>query len=478
MCATAAMAQKPAELPLRIWQHNDTARVDTVYNSTFYLVGVTDPAASATIAGEKCHVYRTGSFGAEVTLQPGLNEIPVAVSADGGRAASRTVRIALASRPAENATATEQETPLDKPMRLVTKDGAYLQFGNGSDRLGGSKMGYLDDGIELTAVAQTRNLYRVKLGDNMAGYISKYDVETGGDGAPYVNTGNASIRADGKVDRLTISLPRRIPYWARTEIDPATLKVTLYGAMNNTNWLTQAGDLGMVEFVDVVQESAGVLTYVLRLKEKYAWGYSVHYSGSSLVVEVRHRPASLELKDLVIGLDAGHGGKYPGAISPSGLTEKEVNLDIVLEMARLLRKRGAKVVLTRDGDTGPSMVERKKTWRDAGVDLAVSVHNNASGNPLKPMGTSAYYKHIANRAFAQALHKSVLSLGVADFGLTGNFNFSLNAPTECPNALVEVLFMSSLPEEELLADHDYRCRLAAKIVDGIVDYLREVKKSL
>ena len=56
----------------------------------------------------------------------------------------------------------------------------------------------------------------------------------------------------------------------------------------------------------------------------------------------------------------------------------------------------------------------------------------------------------------------MLSLGLADFGLTGNFNFSLNSPTEYPNALVEVLFMSSLAEEELLADPDYRKQLAAK----------------
>ena len=67
---------------------------------------------------------------------------------------------------------------------------------------------------------------------------------------------------------------------------------------------------------------------------------------------------------------------------------------------------------------------------------------------------------------------------LADFGLTGNFNFSLNGPTEYPNALVEVLFMSSLPEEELLADPAYRTRLARGVVDGILDYLAQVRKSV
>ena len=71
----------------------------------------------------------------------------------------------------------------------------------------------------------------------------------------------------------------------------------------------------------------------------------------------------------------------------------------------------------------------------------------------------------------------MLSLGVENFGLTGNFNFSLNGPTEYPNTLVEGLFMSSLPEEELLASPEYRRQMAQKVVDGIIDYLEIVKKA-
>ena len=89
----------------------------------------------------------------------------------------------------------------------------------------------------------------------------------------------------------------------------------------------------------------------------------MHYQGNMLVIAVRHRPKSLDLADLTIGLDAGHGGEFPGARSPSGLLEKDVNLDIILKMADMLRAKGAKVVLTREGDTGPSMTERKRIWQ-------------------------------------------------------------------------------------------------------------------
>ena len=71
----------------------------------------------------------------------------------------------------------------------------------------------------------------------------------------------------------------------------------------------------------------------------------------------------------------------------------------------------------------------------------------------------------------------MLELGVPDFGLTGNFNFSLNAPTEYPNALVECLFMSSLPDEEMIADPATHKPIAEKVVAGLEEYLQNVKKS-
>ncbi len=474
MATPAMLAAKGPSLKI----YRDEQPTDTVYAERYYLIGVTEPGAEATVDGRDCHVYRTGSFGAELTLKPGENIVPV-TARRGRDVTRRDVRLVyMTERPASKAAVAPVTEDLATPVNIITRPGAYLQHGNGSDRLGGSKMSFLTEGIELTADGETGNLYRVALGESDHAYIQKSAVEAGGRGGAVVNTGSISIANTDSTDRIVVSLPRRLAFYDRAEIDPSTILVTLYGATNNSNWVTQRNATSMVDYLDLRRDSQDALTLVIRLKDRYTWGYSVDYQGNNLVIEVRHRPASLDIKDLVIGLDAGHGGEYPGAISPSGLTEKEVNLDIILKAAEMLRGMGATVVLTRDGDTGPSMTERKRIWRESGVDIAVSVHNNASGNPLVPMGTSAYYKHISNRALAQDLHDSMLSLGLANFGLTGNFNFSLNMPTEYPNALVEVLFMSSLPEEELLADPDYRTRLAEKVVEGLLNYLARVKASL
>ena len=470
-----ALTAAARELPLKVYC-DDESRLDTVYRSTLYVIGVTEPGATATINGDTAHVYRTGSFGAELTLRPGANKITLAARKGRDKASTSFTTVYVADRPAPARAAAPATEALAEPLAVKTLPGAYLQYGNGGDRLGGSKMGYLDGDIVLKAVGQTERLYQVALGDSRTAYVPKEYVETATVMPSTVNTGSATISNMGTFDRITLALPARVPYWTRAEIDPQTILVTLYGVTNNSNWITQYNNLGIIDFVDFRQTASDQLTIVIRLRDKYQWGYHVEYKENRLFVDVRHRPESLALKDLTIGLDAGHGGKYPGAYSPSGLKEKDVNLDIILNVAEMLRAKGAKVVLTRDGDTGPSMTERKDIWREANVDIAISVHNNASGNPLKTMGTSCYYKHISNRALASALHESILTLGVANFGLTGNFNFSLNAPTEYPNALVEALFMSSLPEEELLADPDYRRALAAKIVAGLESYLHAASR--
>ena len=241
--------------------------------------------------------------------------------------------------------------------------------------------------------------------------------------------------------------------------------------------MTQYNELGMIDYLDLQQVESDVLRLVIKLKEKYCWGYSVHYEGNNLIVEVKHAPKNLSLNALTIGLDAGHGGDALGAVSTTGLNEKDVNLSIVREVEKLLKKKGAKVVLSRTDDRAMTMTERKKIFREANVDLMVSVHNNAGGSPLVPMGSSTYYKHITNRDLASTLLKRMLELGYENYGLTGNFNFSLNMPTEYPNALVECLFMSSLPDEELLADPDTHRKIAEKIVAGLEDYLQQVSDS-
>lgn len=448
---------------------------DTTSASKVNIVAVTSPTATAQINGEAVKVYKTGSFGAPVELQMGDNKIDISVT-EGTESKSQTVNVYRKEKTPQKSQAAPQDIMYSTPYVGATKENAFLVYGNGDDRLGGSKMGFIAKDIPMKVVGENGELYKVQLSDHRYAYIEKIYIDQAQpqELAP-VNTGSWSVTNQGSSDRISIALPRRLPYRSWTLIDPSTICIELFGAMDNSNWITQHGPLGIIDYVYFEQPESDVYKVVIRLKEKNCWGYAIDYSGNTLRIDVRHKP-SLKLKDLTIGLDAGHGGAgSSGAVSPSGMKESDINLDIIMRLRDLLEKSGAKVVLTRDSDTGLTMRQRKEIWRDAKVDIAISVHNNAGGSPYQAMGTSVYYKHLFDRPLAECMHASMLQLGVADYGLTGNFNFALNGPAEYPNVLVEALFMSSLIDEEMLADPDMRQQIAKQIFKGLATYLEQNK---
>jgi N-acetylmuramoyl-L-alanine amidase len=262
------------------------------------------------------------------------------------------------------------------------------------------------------------------------------------------------------------------------------LVVEIHGTVNNSNWITQYRNLKSIDYVHLNQISSDVLQVVIGLKEKFSWGYNVDYVGNGLEISIKNTPEVLYSRSkrpfagLTIGLDAGHGGTSSGAVSPSGIKEKDLNLDMVLSLKELIESNGGKVVLSRSEDIDVSMQERVDIFRNANIDIMVSVHCNAGGNPLQPMGTSTYYRHIEYRPLAKGILDRLMELNVGEFGLIGNFNFSLNAPTDFPTVLVETLFMSSLPDEELLASPEFRRDMMEKVAAGLEDYIGDVRESL
>ena len=91
----------------------------------------------------------------------------------------------------------------------------------------------------------------------------------------------------------------------------------------------------------------------------------------------------------VVVLDAGHGGKDPGAIS-NGYKEKKIALDVVLELGKTLEKLdGTKVIYTRKRDKFVELWKRADIANKADADLFVSIHCNSVGNS-KPYGTETW----------------------------------------------------------------------------------------
>lgn len=456
-------------------------KTDTVFARSHFVIGVAEPGSNVYINDILVKQYSTGSFGTELMLQHGDNPVVVRV-VSGAKEVSDNFSVFYKQAPAPQPVKT---THFNSPV-VVTKKGAYLNSSSGADRLGGNKMNFLAEGIALELLGVEGNLYKVRLSENRTAFIPRQfaDVAPFGQMPATSISSSWSVTNAGNADRIRIALENRQPYLIYRSVDPNQLVVELHGTFNNSNWITQYRNLNSIEHVHLNQIGSDVLQVVVSLKDKYSWGYSVDYVGNSLEIIVKHTPKVLyersrnPLAGLVIGLDAGHGGPANGAVSPSGIKEKDLNLDMVLVLKEMIERKGGKVVLSRSEDIDVPMQQRGEIFRNGKVDLMVSVHCNAGGNPLRPMGTSTYYRHIEYRPLAKTILNRLMDLEVGEFGLVGNFNFSMNAPTDFPTVLVETLFMSSLPDEELLASPKFRREMMEKVLLGLEEYISEVRKSL
>jgi N-acetylmuramoyl-L-alanine amidase len=120
------------------------------------------------------------------------------------------------------------------------------------------------------------------------------------------------------------------------------------------------------------------------------------------------------------------------------------------------------------------MADRMRKVLSSGADILISIHSNSIGlttNPDNTRGTATFYKHICYRPLAMAILRDVLKTGLPLFGNVGSFNFSLNAPTELPNVLVEMAFVSNPTDEMNLIDPEFRHKIAERIVEGVDDFL-------
>ena len=214
-------------------------------------------------------------------------------------------------------------------------------------------------------------------------------------------------------------------------------------------------------------------------------------------------------------LDAGHGGKDPGAIGKYGTMEKDVVLDIVKRTGKLLEKSGIRVFYTRDEDVFVPLLERTKMANDTNGKLFVSIHANANKNRkiqgfetylLRP-GKSEDAIEVASRensvikfeefkdqyadlsgealimaTMAQSMFMkesedlaSIIQMELDKRLSTPNrgvkqAGFYVLIGASMPNVLVEVGFLSNPSEEKKLKQSSHKQRIAESLFEGIKQF--------
>lgn len=349
-----------------------------------------------------------------------------------------------------------------------------LAYGTGQDRLGGAKMGILDTGVLLTVVDSTKELYKVKLSNNHTAYIDKTSVITDSTlkGKPNYFTNSWLVSGDKLYDYVSINVDEHLPYKSWMEVNPSKIMLEVYGVQSNSNWLTTLQSAAEIKEVYFNQVEDDVVRVTINLKNQQHWGYSIYYKGNNLTIRVRRQPVVLSFKKFRIAIDAGHGGTNTGATGIKSKTlEKDYTLRFANELKAYLNKKKSTVIMTRTTDTTILNTDRIVRLQNEMPDLLISLHLNSSANAAVK-GVSTYYKHIGFKPVTSTILNRMLELNLKEFGNVGNFNFALNAPTDFPNALVEIAFISNEEDEKRIMDPRFQRAVAKKIYKGIKDWFK------
>ncbi len=224
-------------------------------------------------------------------------------------------------------------------------------------------------------------------------------------------------------------------------------------------------------------------------------------------------------KQFVIALDAGHGGRDPGAIGKKGTREKDVTLSVAKKMKTLInRTDGYRAVLTREGDRFVNLRNRVKKARAAEADIFISLHADSFINP-NAKGASVYAlslsgasseaaRWIAEKENASDLIGGIslddkddliasvlldlsqsatiqdsLELGsdvLAHIGKVSRLNnpkvqqagFAVLKAPDMPSILIETAFLSNPGEERKLRSPKHQAKLARAVFSGIQKHLK------
>lgn len=434
------------------------ATVTTINNTQLFEIPLAQSAGMAGIYQGEYIVKQTDNFSAL--------KIPVTVTGTDGtkiiKEANNTFSVM---------------SPLSSDVAITKGRLAHLEYGLGDDRLGGAKIGYIDSLIPLKIIGKVGEHYKILLSPNRTAYIPE-DVVTlapKGTFAGSALTDKWQVFGDSMYDYISVGLTAKLPYQSMQEVEPSKIIVDVFGATNNTNWITQLQSAKEIKNVTYEQLQDGIFRITAFLKHTQHWGHSIYYKGNNLIIRIKQQPKNLSLRNLIIAIDAGHGGSNTGAGGPTGVSEKELALAVSLKLQEALQNEGSKVLMTRTTEKFVDNKERILIFRDNEPDLLISVHLNSSADPFRAGGTSSLYRYIGFRGLSAAINKRMLQLGLKEYGNIGSFNFMLNSPTEYPNALVETLFLSNPEEEMLVLDPVFQQKMVDKIVAGIKDFLVEVE---
>ncbi len=200
-----------------------------------------------------------------------------------------------------------------------------------------------------------------------------------------------------------------------------------------------------------------------------------------------------DLSGLTIAVDPGHGGMDGGASGSTGVLEKNLNLELAKTLSKMLKKSGAKVVMTRDEDISihspeaktireqkrSDLSKRRSIAQSEDTDMYISIHMNKYPE-AKYRGAQLFYaENQKSRDLANCIRDKITEVSKDSDRRELKSAYStmyILQGTENPAVIVECGFLSNPEEEALLCDKKYQKKLSKAIFEGICDFVKAEKK--
>ena len=421
----------------------------TINSDKTFFIGNENPAINLTINGKPVAIHPCGGFKHTVYLNYGVNKFVISNGAE--------EKIYQITRPqnSKSSVCENQIITYEKPIIIkIKEDNSPLRSSPVDSGL--NRLQHLNSGIELQAIGEYGNFYKVLLSRDDIAWINKSNVEKVDKlFLNYANVEKIDYKKDGKSEIYTFKLNSKVPY-VLSEDGLSGFTLVIY------NMNSELYPFGRYEYQ--------------ILHEGKNFGYSSQYNDNNeLIVKVNKYPSSL--KGLNITIDAGHGGSEFGAIGCLGDKEKDLNLQIANKLKLKLQSAGANVFMTRENDIFLGLDDRVKFSNENNTDIFISIHNNALPDSLADKdasGTEVYYFYSQSRYLAKVISAQLSkNLGFKNRGAKGG-SFAVIRNTNSLAVLVEVGFLINPEENYLLIDNDFQDKAAEGILNGLNKYFDEI----
>lgn len=212
--------------------------------------------------------------------------------------------------------------------------------------------------------------------------------------------------------------------------------------------------------------------YEIQMKDGskgFVAGWLVTVSGASQQIE---RPGAEQyLKNKVIVIDPGHGGRDTGATGIKGSYEKNLTLKTAQLLYDKLKTAGANVVMTRNTDSYLSLSSRVGMSHTHAADAFVSIHFDSILDS-SVRGMTSYYYHNYQQSLATTVGKEVASFTkLKDRGVRYG-DYHVLRENKRASVLLELGYLSNSAEETLVNSESYQANAATGIYQGLAKYFK------